>query len=733
MRLPHALRAWAERPPATSATDTRLHGHWLVLARLGWAALAGLALLLFVLGLPARYDHIRNLSGDDALGAGWTPAAIRAALAQLGFSTNFRAIYFVVAAVLVALSTLVVAVVLLWRKSDDGLALFVSLFLLTLGLWPTGVIPALVVSHPEWGLPWQFVQAFTVVGLLFFCLLFPDGSFVPRWTRLPALVWGLLLLGLVLSPLFTSPYQVFGQLLWVVGWSAGVLAQVYRYRRVSGPVQRQQTKWVIFGVTGLVLTFLLFVALLPALVPALYQATPLGILWEMVGAGIGLFGALLLLPLSVGLAMLRYRLWDLDLLIKRSLVYGLLTASVLGLYVLVVSGLGIVVQVQVNLLLSLLAAGLVAVLFHPLRERLQREVNHLFYGQRDEPYVVLSHLGQRLEATLAPETVLPAIAETVAQALKLPYTAVSLKVGEEFRLAAASGSPVGTPLSLPLAYQGEVIGQLLMTPRRPGEPLTPPDRRLLEDVTRQIGMAAHAVRLTDDLQRSRERLVTAREEERQRLRRDLHDGLGPTLAALALKATTISDLIPTDPTAAIHLSNGLYADIRATVGEIRRLVYALRPPALDDLGLVAALRECAAQASRPAQAGTGLDHVGELRINVEAPDHLSPLPAAVEVAAYRIVQEALTNIVRHAEAHTCTVRLSLAESLEIEVSDDGVGIPPEQRAGVGLLSMRERAAELGGTCDIERAAAGGTRVCARLPMRSHRQEEADGAIARLDC
>jgi nitrate/nitrite-specific signal transduction histidine kinase len=272
----------------------------------------------------------------------------------------------------------------------------------------------------------------------------------------------------------------------------------------------------------------------------------------------------------------------------------------------------------------------VAVLFQPLRGWFQQSVNRLFYGQHDEPYTVLSRLGQRLEGTLAPDAVLPAIVETVAQALKLPYMAVSLKQGEAFRVAAAYGSPVGTPLSQPLAYQGEVIGHLLVTPRSLGEPLTPPDRRLLEDLTRQIGMAAHAVRLTDDLQRSRERLV-----------------------------------------------------------------YALRPPALDDLGLVAAIRERATQQSRPAQAHGKPDHGEGLHISVDAPARLPSLPAAVEVAAYRIVQEALTNVVRHAQAHTCTVRLFLAEAFHVEISDDGVGFPPERQAGVGMLSMRERAAEKG--------------------------------------
>jgi signal transduction histidine kinase len=339
-----------------------------------------------------------------------------------------------------------------------------------------------------------------------------------------------------------------------------------------------------------VLALLVFLGLLPVPVPALYQPTPLGVLFEMVGFGIGVFGAFLGLPLSVGNALLRFRLWDIDLLINRTLVYRFLTTSVIGVYVLMVGALGTLLQAYDRSLIAFLATGVIAVLFQPLRVRLQRGVNRLLYGQRDEPYAVISRLGERLETTLAPDAVLAAIVETVAQSLKLPYAAVSLKHGERLQIAAAYGPPVRTPLSLPLAYQGAVIGQLQMAPRRPGEQLTPPDQRLLEGLARQIGIAPHAIGLTADWQRSRERLVTAREEERRRLRRDLHDGLGPTLAAPALKATTVSELIPTNQVAAIALSNELYTDIRATVGEIRRLVYALRPPALDDLGLVAALR-----------------------------------------------------------------------------------------------------------------------------------------------
>jgi GAF domain-containing protein len=178
----------------------------------------------------------------------------------------------------------------------------------------------------------------------------------------------------------------------------------------------------------------------------------------------------------------------------------------------------------------------VAVLFQPLRSRLQRGVKRLMYGERDDPYAVTSRLGRRLEATLAPEAVLPTIVETIAQALKLPYAAILLKEGEGFQTTAAYGSPTGEPGTLPLVYQREEIGRLVIAPRAPGEEFLAADRGLLEDLALQAEVAVHAVRLTSDLQRSRERLVATREEERRRLRRDLYDGLGPTLASLALTA-----------------------------------------------------------------------------------------------------------------------------------------------------------------------------------------------------
>jgi signal transduction histidine kinase len=415
------------------------------------------------------------------------------------------------------------------------------------------------------------------------------------------------------------------------------------------------------------------------------------------------------IPLAFAVSVQRDHLFDLDPIINRALVYGALTASVVGLNVLVVGLLGLLFQARGSFLLSLLATGLAAVLVQPLRTQLQRAVNHIMYGQRDEPAVVLARLGQRLEATLAPEAVLPAIVETVAVALKLPYGAITLWQHEEgtFVTAATYGCLAGRPLVLPLTNQGAVVGQLIVTPRSPGEPLTAADHRLLDQIAAHAGVAAHAVRLTADLQRSRERLVAAREEERRRLRRDLHDGLGPTLASLTLQLDAARALLAPSPEADALLLD-MKEQTQTAVGDIRRLIDALRPPALDELGLVSALREYA----------TGYNHASGLHVVIDAPASLLPLPAAVEVAAYRIALEALTNAARHAHARTCRICLRVRDGLCLEIADDGAGLPAEPRFGVGLASMRERAAELGGRCTITPRPEGGTRVAAWLPLQT---------------
>ena len=349
-------------------------------------------------------------------------------------------------------------------------------------------------------------------------------------------------------------------------------------------------------------------------------------------------------------------------------------------------------------------------------------MSRLIYGERDAPSAVTSRLGRRLEATLAPDSVLPTVVETIAQALKLPYVAILMKEGEGFRSAASYGSPTAEPEALPLVYHREEIGRLVISPRAPGEEFSTGDWSLLEDLARQAEVAVHAVRLTADLQSSRERLVTTREEERRRLRRDLHDGIGPTLTGLALQLHAVRELVRSKPEDAEQTLARLEVRTEETIAEMRRLIYGLRPPALDDLGLIPSIyQQAQSQGMVELSTGTETDERLEHRtvFSMNAPEKLPPLPAAVEVACYRIVQEALTNVARHAHARTCLLRLSVDREsgvLEVEITDDGVGISGGRVAGVGLSSMRERAEELGGTLTVERGSEGGTLVLARLPL-----------------
>jgi signal transduction histidine kinase len=683
---------------------------FFILADVAWIVAALLSLAIIVAGIPVRIASLEVVPSEAARIAQQLRPWEATLFQQSSLGVHFYAVYTTTLEATSALAWLIVAAVLFWRRSASRMALFVALVLVLFSMAMNGFPDALAQENPAWSVVLRSMNALGMLFLTLFFYVFPDGRFAPRWTRWLALIAvpAYALLYLLPAPSLDPKTSWLGALVLVLLNGIGVGAQVYRYRHLSGPVERLQVKWVVAGMAALVLG-LVAVILISLVAATSLRADPhIYVASYIIGyTGFSVFK--LAIPLALAVAVLRYRLWNIDIIINRTLVYGALTASVIGLYVLVVGELTALLQVRGSFLISLLAAGLVAVLFQPLRERLQRGVNHLMYGERDEPYKVLSRLGQRLEATLAPDTALLTIVQTTAQALKLPYAAISVRRDGGFTTVAEHGKPAGEHIVLPLSHQGGPVGRLILAARSPGEAFSPSDRRLLEDLARQAGAAVHAAHLTADLQRSRERLVTAREEERRRLRRDLHDGLGPTLGSLPLKLDIADDLVEKDPDTAHELLRGLKAQAQSAVADIRRLVYALRPPALDDLGLVGALRETAAQYD-----------AGGLRVAVDEPEggSLPPLPAAVEVAAYRIAQEAMTNVVRHAGASRCAVRLELDEAtghLIVEVADDGQGLPAERGCGVGLASMRERAEELGGSCVVESLREGGTHVLASLP------------------
>jgi two-component system NarL family sensor kinase len=426
-------------------------------------------------------------------------------------------------------------------------------------------------------------------------------------------------------------------------------------------------------------------------------------------------------PLIVAASILRHRAFDIDVVLRRSLVYGGLTAAVIGIYAVTAAVLGATLGASTTstFATSLLATGVAALAALPIRDGLQRGATRLLYGDRDDPVRAIRRLGDRLELSVDPDTMPRTVVDTVADALRLPYVGLELGLPPAARLVAERGTRPQAVIERPLAFQSRPIGRLLVAPRATEASLSPSDLDLLDDLTRQIGVAAHAAMLTEDLRASRERIVAAREEERRRLRRDLHDGLGPALAAIGLRAeaaaTLLDDDAAADPTEARRLLGGLRSDVSNAVSDVRRLVEGLRPPALDELGLEGALRLAADRLS-PAS-----DPV----VEVTALGELDDLPAAVEVAAFRIATEAMTNAVRHAAAAHCWVRLERGEDLRVTVEDDGRGLPVAAAetgggGGVGMHSMNERAAELGGDCHVATRPGGGTIVTARLPLTARR-------------
>lgn len=474
---------------------------------------------------------------------------------------------------------------------------------------------------------------------------------------------------------------------------------VRKYARQDSDQARRPTLWLLVALIGsTVAYFVIWVVPVIAtgvpIVPYVMQALPF-----------------MAVPIAMSAAVLRHRALNIEVAVSRTVVYGALTIGAVGLYFAIVTTWSGVFGPITNVWWQAAVAAAIAVLSQPVRARLQTLINKRLYGDRDDPYRVVSSLASRLENTPIVGSMLPEIVETVAAALRLPHMAIEIQARGRSETAASVGTPTGELYRMPLTYHGERVGNLVVGRRSAQRELTRPDRIALAEVARHAGVAVYTARLTRDLRRSRDRLVQAREMERRRILHELHDGVGPTLAAIALgldvSRRTVGDTTPTG-----ELLGRLRDELQAAIVEIRRLAHGLRPPVLDRIGLIPAIREYAgALASRTA----GGEENG-VTIVLEVPSTMPKLPAPVDVAAYRIICEALTNVTRHASATSCAVRLWVDDDLHIEVVDDGIGLPAATNGGVGLSSMRERATELGGECLVEADHDGGTRVFATLPL-----------------
>jgi signal transduction histidine kinase len=679
---------------------------WLTIARILQVTIVCLTIGLFIINVPLNYEQRSTICQTEPCPPNQLSARSVQALEAIGISVHGLVTLTIAIDILVAVIFTACAIVIFIRKPNDPFTIFITIMLVTFGTATfTGGLRGIAVAYPQ--LQWltQTIALIGSVGILAFFFVFPNGRFTPRWTMGIFIGWFLFQLPRYYLPdsaLFLHGDSAIYNLLFIGFFLSGVVAQIYRYTRVSNAIERQQTKWVIYGLTIGMGCYLALRILSTLVSDPMGSGLPLSL-----GIVIAATFFILLIPISITIAVIRYRLWDINPIINRTLVYGALSAGTIAFYILAVGFFSNYFrQSNASFIISFIATGVIAFLFEPVRERLQRGVNRLMYGERDDPTTVLAHLSQGLDSALAPDSVLQTIVETLAQTLRIPYAAISLS-DDEPGFASSRNLPPSELIHLPLTYQSERVGELTLAPRAPEESFSPADRNLLNIIAGQAGIAAHNIRLTKDLQRSREKLVTAQEEERRRLRRDLHDGVGPTLASLSQRIDTAADLVTSEPQASVELLKELKGQVKNTVAEIRRLVYALRPPVLDEFGLVTAIREHIAQYTGP----------NGLQITFDVTDPMPSLPAAVEVAAYRIALEAFTNIINHAQATACQIEVKVENNaLLLEVKDNGRGVSANTRAGVGLTSMRERAAELGGDCFVENTPAGGTRVRARLPI-----------------
>ncbi|MEU4293839.1 histidine kinase [Kribbella sp. NPDC026596] len=537
--------------------------------------------------------------------------------------------------------------------------------------------------------PWS-IALFLPLALL----LFPTGRLLsPRWrwaaigivVTAPLFVLEMVGSGDTISPGLPQGYLAISsyddlQPLWtaaelrnLVALLLAITCLLIRYRRAD-EMGRRQLLWLLL-----------------ASVIALLFVTP----WAFIaGTPILVLLAIPLIPISVAVAIVRYQLLDIRLVVSRALTWALLSLVAIGAYAALVGLLDSLIASQVGR--SAAVTVFVALIIAPVLPRLQQLVDRALYGDRHDPARVASRVGEQLSAGL------PGVIAAIRTALRLPYAALIV----DNQTITRDGTPLQTEVRLELEYGGQVVGSLEVGLRSGESGLSSADRDVLGLVAVPLAVAVHATRLSTELQSSREKLVSAREEERRRLRRDLHDGLGPTLTGVAFTADAAANLVATDTERARELLATLRADTRTAIADVRRLVDDLRPPALDELGLIGALRQRADQLSFRADGAS-------IQVEVSA-DGLPTLPAALEVAAYRIATEALTNVVRHSRATSAVLALRCDADLEIEVTDDG---PPNGawRPGVGLHAMRERAAELGGKFEAGPTPRGGV-VRARFPL-----------------
>ncbi|MDP9005330.1 MAG: histidine kinase [Actinomycetota bacterium] len=620
----------------------------------------------------------------------------RSALERAGGTVSQFRLLVALVVLAFAAGTYWLAYVLVTRSRQEALPVALGYLLVPLGTSRWIEDASLLEMPPLLAIPTRMAALGNYVAFFVLFAVFPDGKWTPRWARWAVGAIAAWAAAVYLTPLVEDlatgrdPVALIDAAVFLGGLVLVLVWQVQRYRSGDSRV-RGAIRWVATALAGVLVVFVPLVLV----VRSGADTDP-----RIHAASIGLAVlAFYLVVCAITVAVVRHRLWDVDVIVNRMVVYGGLTLFILAIYALLVTLVSGPAR-SYRSAVAVAGALAVALVLQPLRRRLQDLADRLLFGERAEPAVLSEALAGASEAD--PVAMLTATAKAISYALKLPHVALTVNRPDAMPLVAEAGESRADDVTLPIVVGSEGIGSLSVALRRGQRRFTRADHRALAGVAVQAGATAAMVRLALDLQRSRHALVSAREEERQRIRRDLHDGLGPTLAGVAHRLERLRT------TAAHHpdLSEGLASsesDVRRAFDDVRRLVRGLRPPVLDQLGLVGAIEVTAED--------LGL----EVTTAATTPQRL---PAAVEVAAYRIASEALSNVARHAAVDGARVTIAVVQGdLVIEIVDCGVGLPEDFRSGVGVQSMRERAAELGGTCRLQGGdGAVGTVVTARLPL-----------------
>ena len=635
-----------------------------------------------------------------------------------------------------------VGALLIWKRSANPIGWLMSAagasYALAAG---AGLLLLHFPGTRVWGdwIGWLFFLGFGFV--VFVLLLFPTGSLPSRRWRPVAWAAGVGMVAWALGNTFAlvpangspSPLAIagpagrvftvlsrIGLALLVAAGAAALVSLVFRYRRAAA-VEREQLKWLVYA-GGLIVAAVLAVGPIEHFLGAGSNAAN-----NLENAVTG--GTTALVAIAIGIAIFRYHLYDIDVVINKTLVYGSLAVFITGVYVAIVVGVGSLAQrgARPSLGLSIVATAVVAVAFQPVRAWVQRLANRLVYGRRATPYQVLADFAGRMAGAYAAEDLLPQMARILAEGTAAARADVWLKAGEVFRdgaawppgarllppaRATAAGVPAyaGADRVLPVRYQGEVLGALSVA-KRPGEALTPVEDRLLGDLAGQVGLvlknAGLRVQLLarlEEIRASRQRLVAAQDSERRRIERNIHDGAQQQLVALAIKLSLTESLIGTDTDGERELLAELRTDAAGAVEDLRDLARGIYPPLLAGQGLPAAL---AAQASKaPVPTSVTTDRVGRY-------------PQELEAAVYFCVLEALQNITKYARATRAQIKLTgTGHHLEFEVTDDGAGFDPAARGyGTGLQGMADRLHAHGGTLNVRSAPGASTTITGRLPCR----------------